>query len=190
MVTRWHTTACPVASVSLPTPQACRRYGCTTCGTELPRWPVRPAADMKAVQTLLRHSSLAITADTYTSVFDEETGDVAERMSQIVPRKAAAVGASGTARLPSGSRGRTNAHGLAAESKSSHVKTSGASGARTRNPRIKRRPLHRSERTACTDVPRICPESTHCTPSSLALVPRNVPRHRRYAGEDPSPSVA
>jgi hypothetical protein len=50
--------------------------------------------------------------------------------------------------------------------------------------------LIRSERTACTNVSGICPESTRCTPSSLALVPRAVPRHRRYTGPDSSPSVA
>ena len=58
------------------------------------------------------------------------------------------------------------------------------------DPRIKRRPLDRSERTACTDVPRICPESTHCTQSPPAPVPRAVPRNLRRAGPSPSPSVA
>src|SRR6266496_5564443 len=53
----------------------------------------------------------------------------------------------------------------------------GAPGARTLNPRIKRGPLGRSERPACTNVPGICPESTQCTGMRLELVPRAVPRH-------------
>ncbi len=53
----------------------------------------------------------------------------------------------------------------------------GAPGARTLNPRIKRGPLRRSERPACTNVPGICPESTQCTGMRLGLVPRAVPRH-------------
>jgi hypothetical protein len=39
------------------------------------------------------------------------------------------------------------------------LRRGGAPGARTQNPRIKRRPLHRSERTACVDVPRQCTEA-------------------------------
>ncbi|WP_218040496.1 tyrosine recombinase XerC [Actinomadura sp. WMMB 499] len=46
-------------------------------------------ADMKLVQALLRHSSLAITADTYTSVLPE----AAEAAAALVPRKIPAANA-------------------------------------------------------------------------------------------------
>jgi hypothetical protein len=69
------------------------------------------------------------------------------------------------------------------------LRSGGASGARTRNPRIKRGPLNRPERAACADVPRICPESTRCTPSSMALVPRHVPRNPRQLSRDRSLNV-
>jgi hypothetical protein len=57
------------------------------------------------------------------------------------------------------------------------ARASGAPGARTLNPRIKRGPLRRSEHPACTSVPGICPESTQCTAMRSVLVPRAVPRH-------------
>ncbi|WP_344907920.1 site-specific integrase [Actinomadura meridiana] len=44
-------------------------------------------ADMKLVQALLRHSSLAITADTYTSVLPEVAREAAEAAAALVPRK-------------------------------------------------------------------------------------------------------
>ncbi|HSR83486.1 MAG TPA: site-specific integrase [Streptosporangiaceae bacterium] len=46
----------------------------------------RSGADMKAISHLLRHSSISITADTYTSIFEEADGELAETMSQAVPR--------------------------------------------------------------------------------------------------------
>jgi hypothetical protein len=46
---------------------------------------------MKAIQAMLRHSSLAITADTYTSLFADEGHAVAEQVASVVPR-AVAVG--------------------------------------------------------------------------------------------------
>jgi hypothetical protein len=46
---------------------------------------------MKAIQAMLRHSSLAITADTYTSLFADEGHAVAEHVASVVPR-AVAVG--------------------------------------------------------------------------------------------------
>jgi hypothetical protein len=63
-------------------------------------------------------------------------------------------------------------------------RTGGAPGDRTLNRRIKRRPLSRSERTACTNVPRICTESTGCTECPLVLVPRVVPRHQGKGARD------
>jgi hypothetical protein len=44
----------------------------------------------------LRHSSIAITADTYTEVLSEVHEDVAAKMTGLVPRKRAAVGGSDT----------------------------------------------------------------------------------------------
>jgi len=61
-------------------------------------------ADMKVVQALLRHSSIQITADTYTSVLPEAARAAAEAAAALVPRRAAA-GESGTAGLPSVSPG-------------------------------------------------------------------------------------
>lgn len=43
-------------------------------------------ADIKDISHLLRHSSITITADTYTSVFEEADAELAESMSRIVPR--------------------------------------------------------------------------------------------------------
>ena len=89
-------------------------------------------ADMKEVQVLMRHSSIAITADTYTSILPEVASGLAEAMAAMVPRKA-----SGTAGLPSGSRARTGTRGFTPPRKSSQVSSSGAPGARTQNRRIK-----------------------------------------------------
>jgi Phage integrase family len=52
--------------------------------------------DMKGIQAMLRHSSQAITADTYTSIFDEESREVAEAVASVVPRKVAVREASET----------------------------------------------------------------------------------------------
>jgi integrase len=46
-------------------------------------------ADIKEIQEMLRHSSHAITADTYTSLFDEGSRAVAEAVASVVPRKVA-----------------------------------------------------------------------------------------------------
>jgi integrase len=48
-------------------------------------------ADMKQISHMLRHASQAITADIYTSVFEEADAELAEDMSRLVPR-ARAVG--------------------------------------------------------------------------------------------------
>ena len=47
-------------------------------------------ADLKAIQSLLRHASYAITADTYTSVLDEVSEALAEGIATVVPRRAVA----------------------------------------------------------------------------------------------------
>jgi len=54
-------------------------------------------ADMKIVSQLLRHSSITITADTYTSVLPQVARDAAEKAAALVPRARAR-----TLGLPSG----------------------------------------------------------------------------------------
>jgi integrase len=53
-------------------------------------------ADMKAIQHMLRHSPLGITADTYTSLFADEGHEVAEAIANVVPRQVAVGEASET----------------------------------------------------------------------------------------------
>jgi integrase len=43
--------------------------------------------DMKTVQAMLRHSSITVTSDTYTSVLPQLATDAAEKTAAIVPRK-------------------------------------------------------------------------------------------------------
>jgi hypothetical protein len=71
--------------------------------------------------------------------------------------------------------------------KNQQLRAGGAPGARTPNPRIKRGPLGRPERPACTNVPRIRPGCTDCTVAPPALVPRVIPRNTRHARPCPSP---
>ena len=59
--------------------------------------------DMKVVQAMLRHSSITITSDTYTSVLPEVARQAAEATARIVPlQKPRSLG------LPSGSPSSTN----------------------------------------------------------------------------------
>jgi integrase len=46
----------------------------------------RATKDLKAVQTLLGHSQISITADTYTSLFEEAEREAAEAAAALVPR--------------------------------------------------------------------------------------------------------
>lgn len=55
--------------------------------------------DMKVIQTMLRHSQLAVTADTYTSVLPQVSFDAAEAAAELVPR-----GRRNTSGLTSGSQ--------------------------------------------------------------------------------------
>jgi integrase len=48
----------------------------------------RATKDLKAVQTLLGHSQISITADTYTSLFEEAEREAAEAAAALVPRVA------------------------------------------------------------------------------------------------------
>ncbi|WP_240522173.1 tyrosine-type recombinase/integrase [Amycolatopsis vastitatis] len=45
-------------------------------------------ADMKVVQSMLRHSSITVTMDTYTTVLPEVALAAAEATAKIVPRSA------------------------------------------------------------------------------------------------------
>ncbi|GLZ32112.1 site-specific integrase [Lentzea sp. NBRC 105346] len=48
-------------------------------------------ADMKVVSSMLRHSSITITADTYTGVLPQVARETAEGIARLVPRKVASV---------------------------------------------------------------------------------------------------
>lgn len=61
-------------------------------------------ADMKLVQAQLRHSSITLTADVYTSVLPDVAREAVEGGAALVPR-AAAAGSPSTVGLPSGSHG-------------------------------------------------------------------------------------
>jgi hypothetical protein len=50
----------------------------------------RVGVAVKAIQAMLRHSSLAITADTYTSLFADDGHAAAEQVASVVPRAVAA----------------------------------------------------------------------------------------------------
>jgi hypothetical protein len=65
--------------------QACGRSASTIGATARPRSRVQPGYDLKAVQEMLRHSSLSITAETYTTIFSA----MADAMVDVVPRKVA-----------------------------------------------------------------------------------------------------
>ncbi|MFB9199450.1 tyrosine-type recombinase/integrase [Actinomadura verrucosospora] len=69
-------------------------------------------ADMKLVQAQLRHSSISLTADTYTSVLPDVAREAVEGGAAMVPR-AAAAGSASTSGLPSrAGRGRDTAQPL------------------------------------------------------------------------------
>ncbi len=101
-------------------------------------------ADMKIVSQLLRHSSITITADTYTSVLPQVARDAAEKAAALVPRARAR-----TLGLPSGAQQTTKDTPATTERSSETTKDQvnggagptiqgGAPGDRTQNPRIKR----------------------------------------------------
>ena len=96
-------------------------------------------AQMDEIKKLMRHSSIVITIDTYTSIFEEADRELAEKMAAAVPRLAVAVGQSRTDGLPSVSQSRKGTRGFMRVEKPSQVRDGGAPGARTQNPRIKSR---------------------------------------------------
>jgi integrase len=69
-------------------------------------------ADIKAVSSMLRHSSIQITADIYADVLPELASEVASKVASMVPRRALAEGASIPDGLPTVSLGRTSARSL------------------------------------------------------------------------------
>jgi hypothetical protein len=93
-------------------------------------------ADMKAISHMLRHASQPITADIYTSVFEEADAELAEQMSRLDRER----GRSATrTRLMDPRRPHIGPDGCQARPRLGCLRWSegGASGARTRNPRIK-----------------------------------------------------
>ena len=98
-------------------------------------------ADMKLVQALLRHSSITITSDTYTSVLPEVALEAAEAAAALVPRRAA--GESGTTGLPSGSQrsgSRAGKQNRTVPTQVRKVRDGGSRGTRTHSLRIKSQP--------------------------------------------------
>jgi hypothetical protein len=106
--------------------------------------------DIKVVQAMLRHSSITVTADMYTSVLPEVARAAAEATAQMVPRKSmeyqvVSEGERLTLGLPSGQQASTMDNGGAvAENKNTQVDVdidlgegSAAPGTRTPNPLIK-----------------------------------------------------
>ena len=83
---------------------------------------------MKVIQETLGHSSSAITADTYTSVYPTVATEVAEAAAALIPR---AVG--GTA----GHTSSTPAPSASSASNETRRSSGGPPGDRTPNPRIK-----------------------------------------------------
>lgn len=76
----------------------------------------RATKDLKAVQALLGHSQISITADTYTSLFEQAEREAAEASAQLVPR--ARTGRSGEPTL--NPQGPSQAPGSEAENGKPH----------------------------------------------------------------------
>lgn len=110
------------------------RHGAATMG-------LSAGVDMKTIQAMLRHSSIAITSDTYTSIMPEVSREAAEAIAALVPRKVAVGESSETAGLPLVSRGRSAVPMDSRKKRNPHVSEGSASrapGTRTQNLRIKR----------------------------------------------------
>ena len=97
-------------------------------------------ADMKVVQALLRHSSITITSDTYTSVLPEVARQAAENAAALVPRQAVGDDSPGTPGLPTASHGgveRLRPPVPGAAPQVGRPSVGGSRGTRTHNLRIK-----------------------------------------------------
>jgi integrase len=88
---------------------------------------------LKVVSEMLGHSSIGITADTYTSVLPEVARAAAEAVARLVPR-ALRRDPAGPISAPSGPQNDT---GLPSSRKKAQVKRGAPPGTRTPNPRIK-----------------------------------------------------
>jgi integrase len=92
--------------------------------------------EMKVVSEMLRHKTLSITADTYTSVVPEVARAAAEAAATIVPRRTVPKGADG-ATSTSLAPGPENMTERSSRRKKAQVSTGAPPGTRTPNPRIK-----------------------------------------------------
>lgn len=96
--------------------------------------------DIAVVSKLLGHSSIAITADTYSHLLEGVGREAAERAAALVPRSRA--GSPDPAGLPPGSRSSQDGKGRSPQGENAQVRE-GLVGTppetRTRNPRIKSR---------------------------------------------------
>jgi integrase len=91
----------------------------------------RATKDLKAVQSLLGHSQISITADTYTSLFEDTEREAAEAAAALVPR----AGRSGVPNVfPAAAN---NTVETQPDSAKGQVKPGGPPRDRTENPRIK-----------------------------------------------------
>jgi hypothetical protein len=91
----------------------------------------RATKDLKAVQSLLGHSQISITADTYTSLFEDTERGAAEAAAALVPRAASSD-------VPNLFPSEPNDTGDNPEAGTKgQVRTGGPPGDRTLNPRIK-----------------------------------------------------
>ena len=88
--------------------------------------------DLKVISEMLRHSTIQITADTYTTVLFEVAREAAEATARIVPRRRTVDGAVSTPLAP----GRRNDAGRSSRRKNAQVRKGGAGGARTHDRRI------------------------------------------------------
>jgi len=91
----------------------------------------RATKDLKAVQNLLGHSQISITADTYTSLFEDTEREAAEAAAALVPR-AARTGVPNV--FPHQAENET---GPSPKRTKGQVRKGAPPGTRTPNPRIK-----------------------------------------------------
>jgi integrase len=91
--------------------------------------------DIKVISAMLRHSSIKITADTYTSVLPELAREAAEATARIVPRQAVPTDASGAVSTSLAPEVRPTAR-RSSQRQKDQVKHSGAAGDRTQDRRI------------------------------------------------------
>jgi hypothetical protein len=92
--------------------------------------------EMKVVSEMLRHKTLAIRADTYTSVVPEVARAAAEAAATIVPRRIKPKGAGGAAST-SLAQGRKKASGRSSNRKKGQFRTGAPPGTRTSKPAVK-----------------------------------------------------